>query len=239
MSGDIHALSGAYAVDALDVLERERFEKHLEECSACRDEVASLREAAATMPATTARSPRPGLRQSVLAEIATVRPLPPALPPADDLEERRHARRRRFPVLVAAAAALIAIGGVGATVWHPWAEDPAPVTAGQRIQDAQDAETFTQQTQGGATVTVVRSESLNQAMLSTEDMDQLGEGLVYQLWLMHDGEPVKAGLMEGDTSSMLLQGDPASAQAAAITIEPEGGSMTPSTQPIMIPFKQT
>ena len=32
-SADIHALSGAYAVDAVDDLERARFERHLQELS--------------------------------------------------------------------------------------------------------------------------------------------------------------------------------------------------------------
>ena len=36
MTGDIHALSGAYAVDALDDIERAQFERHLAECPACR-----------------------------------------------------------------------------------------------------------------------------------------------------------------------------------------------------------
>ena len=39
MSDDIHALSGAYAVDALDDVERARFERHLANCEACRAEV--------------------------------------------------------------------------------------------------------------------------------------------------------------------------------------------------------
>ena len=62
---DIHALSGAYAIDALDDIERAQFERHLAECAECRAEVESLREAggmlaeavSATPPA---GSPRPG-----------------------------------------------------------------------------------------------------------------------------------------------------------------------------------
>ena len=38
---DLHKLTGAYAVDALDELERARFEQHLTECDDCRAEVAS------------------------------------------------------------------------------------------------------------------------------------------------------------------------------------------------------
>ena len=46
---DLHKLTGAYAVDALDDLERARFEQHLAECDDCRAEVAELRETAALL----------------------------------------------------------------------------------------------------------------------------------------------------------------------------------------------
>ena len=74
---DIHALSGAYAVDALDELERVGFERHLAGCATCRAEVASLREATAAMADDVALAPPPELRASVLEEISRVRPLPP------------------------------------------------------------------------------------------------------------------------------------------------------------------
>ena len=74
---DIHALVGAYAVDALDDVERAAFERHLAECAACRAEVDGLREAAAMIGGAAAAQPPAGLRERVLADIATVRPLPP------------------------------------------------------------------------------------------------------------------------------------------------------------------
>ena len=76
---DIHKLSGAYALDAVDDIERARFEQHLAECEDCRDEVASLRETAALLAETTAVTPPPSLRDSVLAGISQVRPLPPVV----------------------------------------------------------------------------------------------------------------------------------------------------------------
>ena len=74
---DIHALSGAYAVDALDDIERAGFERHLAECADCRAEVASLREAAGLLAEDSAADPPAELRDRVLAGIRTVRPLPP------------------------------------------------------------------------------------------------------------------------------------------------------------------
>ena len=79
MTSDIHALSGAYAVDGLDDLERARFERHLADCDDCRAEVASLSEAASLLAETTSTPPPAALRDRVLAEIDTVRPLPPVL----------------------------------------------------------------------------------------------------------------------------------------------------------------
>ncbi len=64
---DLHALSGAYAVDALDDLERARFERHLAECEDCGAEVRTLREAAAVLAEDAALAPPPGLRARVLA----------------------------------------------------------------------------------------------------------------------------------------------------------------------------
>ena len=53
----VHLLSGAYAVGALDDLERARFEAHLETCADCRAEVAGLLEATALLAETSAAEP--------------------------------------------------------------------------------------------------------------------------------------------------------------------------------------
>lgn len=75
---DIHALSGAYAVDALDDTERAEFEQHLAVCADCRAEVASFRETAALMSDAESETPPESLRAGVLSGIREVRPLPPS-----------------------------------------------------------------------------------------------------------------------------------------------------------------
>ncbi|MGO4597195.1 anti-sigma factor [Terrabacter sp. 2RAF25] len=84
MSDDIHALSGAYAVDALDHVERARFERHLAGCSACQAEVESLVAAASELSVLSEASPPASLRAKVLGDIANVRPLPPLTAPRDE-----------------------------------------------------------------------------------------------------------------------------------------------------------
>jgi len=236
---DIHALSGAYAIDALDDVERARFERHLADCTDCQAEIASLREAAALLPETTVAEAPASLRVSVLEGIDEVRPLPPVVastPPPS--------RRRRVVTLVAAAAAFIAIGGIGATVWHPWSDDSSDspsISAIDRVLTAPDAESLpTDRLDSGGAVTLVRSNSLHTAVVRARDMAPAGPDRVYQLWLMHDGEFVSAGLMpSGADNTVLLEGDPASAEAFGITSEPSGGSDKPTRPPVsLIAFDQ-
>ncbi len=82
MSPDLHHLSGAYAVDALDDDERTSFEQHLAVCADCRAEVAELSAAAHSLGSLTEATPSPALRASVLSGITRARPLPPLAPDA-------------------------------------------------------------------------------------------------------------------------------------------------------------
>ena len=130
-AADIHALSGAYAVDAVDDIERAEFERHLATCADCREEVASFRATATQLSTLMSVTPPERLREQVLRDIAKVRPLPPAVSEeagqrieatsrehtaaqVPDLPTRMSrladARRRRNRWL-AAAAAVVAVGG--------------------------------------------------------------------------------------------------------------------------------
>lgn len=224
---DVHALSGAYAVDALDELERARFEKHLAECDDCRDEVASLRETAAALADDAAVEPPATLRAAVLAAAAQVRPLPPVVPEpvAALLETPRHRR-----ILAAVAAAIVLVVGGSVAAWHPWSDHTVPVA--EQVLRAPDA-TRTTVKVGAATATVVRSVSVGRAVVVTENMPAAPAGRSYELWLERGGHMLPAGLMTGK-SPQLLDGDAASATAAGITVEPAGGSAAPTTQPIAL-----
>ncbi len=236
MSGDIHALSGAYVVDAVDDIERAQFERHLTGCDDCRLEVESLREGASLLAESVAQPAPAALRAQILSTIETVRPLPPLLA---DVQSRARAHRRRLPTLIAAAAALVVIGGAGATVWHPWEQAPvADVTASQ-LETAPDVQVMKQELAGGGEITLTRSRSLNSAFVSTSNMPRLHDGKTYQLWTIHDGQKVPAGLVDGDASKVLVEGDPGTASAMAITIEPAGGVEQPTSKYVVASFDFT
>lgn len=233
---DVHALSGAYAVDALDDLERAAFERHLTQCAECRDEVASLREAASMIAETTTVTPPPELRDRVLAGISNVRPLPPEVPVVGSEPARRH--RRGLGLLVAAAAAVVLVGG-GVVAWQqPWSDESSQtvLSATDRVLRADDAKSTSLDFPGGASATVTHSDSLREAVLVTKDMPPPPAGRVYQLWLNQPGEGmVSAGLMPVESDQVvLLTGDAATATEAGITVEPAGGSTSPTSPPIAL-----
>ncbi|WP_309649994.1 anti-sigma factor [Nocardioides sp.] len=232
MSSDIHALSGAYAVDALDDIERAQFERHLAECDTCRSEVDSLLEASGVLAEAVFLAPPAALRDRVLAGIETVRPLPPVVTNVVSLDTVR--RKRRFPALVAAAAVVTLIGA-GVAVTQPWQDETTQITlsAADRVLQAPDAETWTKSPVTGGTIKVTRSRSLNQAVVEAKGLATLPDGKTYALWLQHDGVMIPAGLLSGEgTLPVVLEGDPGSAEATAVSIEPASGSLHPTTFPI-------
>ena len=151
-------------------------------------------------------------------------------------------RRRRSPE-ASIFLVLVAIGAVGATVWHPWSDDSSqsPTVTADDILGAEDAESWTETLADGSSVEVIRSASLNGAVVETHDLAPAGEDQVYQLWLQHDDEMVSAGLMpSGPDNTVVLRGDPTTADGFGITLEPAGGSKEPTLPPVaLIPFEQT
>lgn len=230
-----HALSGAYAVDALDDDERARFEVHLSQCADCRAEVDSLREAAALLGTDAEVAPPPALRDDVLAGIERIRPLPPLT------REPATVTRlfpRRLPTLLAAAAAVVLLLGVGLTVLRPWSDgnQAAPPSVAEQILKAGDATHVEKAFPDGSKATIVLSRSQGKALIRTEDMAPAPDGKVYEVWLQSPaGEMVPAGLMpdEADTT-LVLDGDATKATGVGITVEPDGGSPQPTTQPLAV-----
>lgn len=232
---DLHKLTGAYALDALDDLERARFEQHLSACEDCRAEVAELRETAALLAETVATPPPASLRESVLAGITQVRPLPPEVPAATSAPEHPAGRRAWAPFLVAAALAILV--GIGALIVQPWAGDDVPqLTAAEQVLEAPDAEEVFLDLGEAGRATVTRSKSQDLAVITTEDMVSAPDGKDYELWLMSpDGVFTSAGLMpDAPDQTLVLEGAAADAAAVGITVEPDGGSKKPTTEPIAL-----
>ncbi len=241
MTDSLHALSGAYAVDALDDAERAAFERHLAQCVDCQQEVASLREATALMADEAALTPPPELRASVLAGIKNIRPIPPEAPAEEDTADvapvvQLRPRRRRIAALVAVAAAILVIAG--GVAYQPWQDDSSRTTlsAADQVLAASDVKHVSIDFDDGSKATVFHSPSERRAVLVARDMAAPPRGKAFELWLQDEsGAMTPAGLMKtpGD-KKILLKGDASKATGVGITVEPEGGSKKPTTKPIAL-----
>ena len=141
-------------------------------------------------------------------------------------ERRRPSGTRRWLAGVAAAAA-IALGGVGVGSYLADMNDPLNqvVRAGDLRQASVDVA-------GGGTATVLISSSEDAVVVKMNGVPAPPAGKVYQMWLIpKDGSaPVSQGLMDEEALSKpaVVEGI-SSAAALGITVEPAGGSPSPTT----------
>ncbi|MFI5842847.1 anti-sigma factor domain-containing protein [Catenuloplanes sp. NPDC051500] len=241
MTIDIHALVGAYVLDAVDDIERAAFERHLGTCKACSAEVDEFRETTARLADATWSVPPPRLRHDVLTRIAVTRQVMPRHAP---VERRRPVWGRR---LLAAAAAVALAAGTGAAVFayqddrlrdqQVVAEAARAELEAARAEDARiqavltapDALMRTADVAGGGHVTVVVSRSRDAGVVLMAEGAPPGAGKTYQLWLVNGTTPVSAGVMPaGVTTGAQLISSVRDTDMLALTIEPAGGSKKPT-----------
>ncbi|TNB71708.1 anti-sigma factor [Arthrobacter sp. BB-1] len=140
-------------------------------------------------------------------------------------ERRRPSGARRWLAGVAAAAA-IALGGVG--VGSYIADQNDPINQVVRAGDMREASV---DVAGGGTATLLISSSEDAAVVRMNGVPAPPAGKVYQMWLIpKDGSaPVSQGLMDEEALSKpaVVEGI-SSAAALGITVEPVGGSKSPT-----------
>ncbi|MEU9336459.1 anti-sigma factor [Streptomyces sp. NPDC048290] len=240
---DLHALTGAYAVHALDAEERAAFERHLAECDACRQETAEFTATAGRLAQASMVRTRPVMREEVMQRITTVRQVPPGGAPLD--RGRRGAQRGRGLARWALAASVAAAAAFGGTaVWqYERAQDAARDAAREQrhveglagVLAAPDAESRWVKVAGGAGTLVV-SAGRNRAVFVASGLAAPPQGKVYQLWFADGGRMRSAGLMDPDRGSqaVLMQGAVDDASGVGITVEPAGGSKQPTSTPVAL-----
>ncbi|RLP91334.1 anti-sigma factor [Micromonospora sp. CV4] len=233
MSADIHTLAGAYALNAVDDLERAAFERHLTDCEPCRREVAELRETVARLADdTVVEATPPGLRERTLTQAARTPQLRSGA--ADDSAKRQAGRWRRLTV--AAAAAVLVAGGASAVTWtvsnDRISDEQASSDQARQIAavlDAPDARVFERSLQPGGAATVVVSRDRDRGVVLLRDLPEPGPGRIYELWLIRGSEPRKVGrLAEGVRASTSVIGPIAEAGTFGVSNEPVGGSAAPT-----------
>lgn len=237
-------LTGAYALDAVEEPERERFTGHLRRCRPCDDEVRGLADTATALAFAVAAPPPADLRSRVLAGSAVIRQVHPAAQTRHGLAASRVPRLAalRFPrlatgVAVACLAVAVVLGVFAVSAQHKLDAAQAQNHAIAAVLTAPDAKIASQATTEGGTAAVVFSRSERQMVITTSGLPALPASEVYQLWLMGPPEVRSAGLLPrpsaGRTAPLLASGLQAGDQMG-MTVEPAGGTRSPTTKPMLV-----
>ncbi|WAX80821.1 anti-sigma factor [Streptomyces sp. KMM 9044] len=261
--GELHSLAAPYALDALEPAERVRFERHLATCRRCAAEVRALAEDAVRLAWSTAAPAPPALRDRVMAAVRTTpqdpAPAPAPAPGFGSPEQTRarapqlppHAwgtgpvppagRRHRMPLFVPFATATAAAALVVAALFAVQANQTQDQLTAERdrareiahVLAAPDALANSGRDTEGGTIGVVASASERSAVVTLGGYDDPPNGRVRQLWLMRPGaQPRSLGLFESGAPLVASDLD-TSATSLAVTVEPDGGSPQPTTQPVV------
>ncbi len=262
LRNDQHTLTGVYSLDALDTAaEVARFERHLNRCDSCIGEVRGFRETATRLAMAVAQEPPPTLRAAVMADVARTR----QAPAADD--RARHARRLARPALLPRLAMAGAALGLAAAIVlavvlvnksNQLGQTQQQLGQAQRelsqakrqliltqtqlaainaVRTAADATLVTKATAIGGRVTVVRSVSKRQLVVTASGLPSLQAGKVYQLWLIGaPGHKIRSeGLLtvhNGRSGPVLISGV-LNGDTFGITLEPPGGTIQPTVPPFV------
>ncbi|MFI6522782.1 anti-sigma factor domain-containing protein [Spirillospora sp. NPDC050679] len=224
-----HTLAGAYVLDALDELERRRFEAHLAECDICAQEIEGLQETATRLGVAAVQTPPPRLKERVMAEVGQVRQVPPRLDASGGTP------RRWMPRLLAltAAASLVVAVVLGAAFVRTQ-DRLEQVRAAQQemnaVLSAPDARALNAPVKTGGSGLVVYSRQRQKVVVAMTGLAALPADRRYELWLMGGGPPRPAGLMRASSPPAVV-GVGGHTQVG-ITIEPAAGSPEPTTPAI-------
>ncbi len=259
MSTDVHTLSGAYALHALSKEEAAEFERHLAGCATCRAEVDEFSSVTAQLAELEPEVVPARLKEAVLRAADAQRQLPPVVTldqstrspgvPVGDVSDPEGAEgssdevatvvpinrpTRWARALVAAAAAIALVVGVGYGIDRATFDQPLAASAAQ-VFEAPDARHVDMQLEDGGTVAMATAPSTGQVAVDTRGLNDPGEGRVYQLWTVTEGTALSAGVLDEGGTALRM---PTEGTMLAITVEPAGGSSSP-TMPIVLEVDPT
>jgi anti-sigma-K factor RskA len=227
---DVHDLTAAYTLDALDADERGAYEAHLGGCERCREELAELGDTASALAwAVPSPAPPRQLRERILeaaaAERGNVLPLPMPRP--------------WLVRATAAAAAVAACAAVGLGVWAATLSRSLNQERSRRAADAQAMQVVADPASrrvalaGGTGLVVV--DPTGRGVLVVHRLPSAPEGRIYEAWVIpRGGRPERAGLFDanGSTTVVPLREAVPPGSIVAATIERKGGVDAPTQTPI-------
>ena len=179
----------------------------------------------------------------MLAAAAATPQLPPLPSAAASGRRGRHVTRSAwFPRLALGVAAVGVAAAVALAVVTVSTQDRLNTVQAQNqalagVLAAPDAQIATARSSTGGTATVVLSYAQQKMIFTSSGLPRLPNAKVYELWLLSTGSAVPAGLLpqptDGKTAPVLASGL-TSADKVGVTVEPAGGTSSPTTTPIIV-----
>ncbi len=213
---ELHDLTAAYALDALDQVERNSYEEHLEACARCRGELNRLSDGATHLAESASQTPPAHLKDQIMDRIEES-------PQKDVLRLGLARPRSRGWQLAFAAAAMLAVVFAGLLVASNTRLDRAETVAA--IYEAGDSVSLSLESEAGP-AEFTYSRELGLGVFLDRGLAEPPGNRVYELWLVGESGPVPAGIFKpGDD---VLVSDLAPGLVLAMTEEPAGGSDQPT-----------
>lgn len=166
----------------------------------------------------------------------------PARAPQTGLVSRTDAKvaarwySRPVTYLVAAAAAVAIFFG-GAAFNASQAPAPQALSASYvQLTSASDVQRTTAKVAGGGSATLIWSLQLRRSAVVINKLPMLSDGKTYELWYIGGSGPIAAGTFSAANAGAtvrVLEGQMSGGDTIGITVEPSGGSKTPTTKPIV------
>jgi anti-sigma-K factor RskA len=220
----VHTLVAPYALDALDEAEERTFEQHLATCERCREELAGLRAAAASLAYGAAGpAPPPELRERILTQARSERQNVASLPQ----------RRRSWTAPLAAAAAIAASVAIGLGVWT--ATRPSSTNAFTSVLAQPGSRVIPMGSQGALAV------ARDGKAAFVLRVPRAPAGKTYQAWVIRDDGIKPAGLFGGggDASVVKLSRTVPRGSVIGVTVEKAGGAPQPTQRPFVASAAKT
>lgn len=231
--GDIHALAGAYALDALGDIERAAFDRHAAECEVCAVEAAELQETVGRLAEVTWSVPPPRMRRAVLAEVSRTRQVGGRRQDSGRAAPTSPTQWRRRAGLAVAAAVLVAGGGAATwAVLHQREQDQRDQLIAEQdrareisgVVSAPDA-----QIRRAGQVTIVYSPGRDAGVAILDNLPDPGRTQAYELWALRGARATSVGLLDpGLHSATVLVRGLTGADTFGVSREQAGGSVTPT-----------
>jgi anti-sigma-K factor RskA len=235
-------LKDSYVLGALPEEDREEFERYLLAHPDLQGEMEELSTVAGLLALSVPEQvPPPELRHKIMATVEAEAGRPAEAAPS-------RARRRSWlaglwevvgvrDLALAAAVVLV----VGLFSWGVLLQGEVRDLQGRvqslqsRPQGPQTIALGGEGTEQGASAELVTLKD-DRTVLVAENMPPAPEGKTYQIWVIKGDTPKPSGLFDprGDSVAAVVENPVEGADAVAVTIEPEGGSKEPTTDPMLV-----